>query len=78
MVVHKLVQINYVIILVNADEIFKKVLCNRKNFMVISKNFWLNLENNEEIFVEIRRFFSEIVKRLRKFIRCPRKFQKIF
>ncbi len=56
---------------------FKKVLCNRKNFRVISKNFWLNLENNEEIFGEIRRFFSEIVKRLGKFIRCPGKFRKI-
>ncbi len=32
------------------EENFKKVLCNCKNFRVISKNFWLNLENNEEIF----------------------------
>ncbi len=32
------------------EENFEYVLCNRKNFRVISKNFWLNLENNEEIF----------------------------
>ncbi len=33
-----------------SEENFEKVLCNRKNFRVISKKFWLNLENNEEIF----------------------------
>ncbi len=27
-------------------ENFEKVLCNCKNFKVISKHFWLNLENN--------------------------------
>ncbi len=59
------------------EENFEKVLCNRKNFMVISKHFWLNLENNEKNLGEIGRFSSEIVKRLRKFIRCPRKFRKI-
>ncbi len=53
---------------------FEKVLCNCKNFMVISKNFWINFKNNEEFFGEIRRFFLEFVKRLGKFIRCPRKF----
>ncbi len=40
------------------EENFKKVLCNRKSCRVISKNFWLNLENNEQI----RRFFSELWK----------------
>ncbi len=48
------------------EENFKKVLCNQKNFRVLSKYFWLNLENDEEIFGKIRRFFSEIVKRLGK------------
>ncbi len=33
-----------------SEENFEKVLCNRKNFKTISKKFWLNLENNEEIF----------------------------
>ncbi len=47
---------------------FGKVLCNRKNFRLISKNFWWNLKNNEEIFGEIGRFFSEIVNRLEKFM----------
>ncbi len=47
-------------------ENFEKLLRNLKNFSVI-------LKNNEEIFVEIGRFFSEIVKRLGKFIRCPGK-----
>ncbi len=59
------------------EENFEKVLCNRKTFRVVSKNFWLNLENNEELFVIIRRFFPEIVIKLGKFIRCPEKFQKI-
>ncbi len=45
--------------------------------MVISKHFWLNLENNEEIFGEFRKFFLEIVKILRKYIRCPGKFRKM-
>ncbi len=45
------------------EENIEKVICNRKSFRVISKNFWLNLEINEEIFGEIGRFFSEIVKR---------------
>ncbi len=44
-------------------ENFEKVLYNRKNFKVISEKFWLNLENKEEIFGEIRRFFTEIEKR---------------
>ncbi len=52
-------------------ENFEKVVCNRKNFRVISRKFWLNLENNEEIFVEIWRFFTEIGRILGKFIRCP-------
>ncbi len=30
------------------EENFVKVLCTRKNFRVISKNFWLNLENNKK------------------------------
>ncbi len=59
------------------EENFEKVVCNRKNFRVILKNFWLNFENNEEIFREIRRFFSEIMKRLGKFTRCLGKFQKM-
>ncbi len=59
------------------EENFEKLSCNPKNFRVILKNFWLNLENNEEIFGEIKGFFSEIVKWLGKFIRCPRKFRKI-
>ncbi len=58
------------------EENFEKV-CKRKNFRVISKNFWLNLGSNEEIFGEIERFFSEIVKRLGKFIQFPGKFRKI-
>ncbi len=65
------------IILRTPEENFEKVLCNLKNFRVISKNFWFNLENNEEIFGEIGIFFSEVVKRLGKFIRCPGKFWKI-
>ncbi len=47
-------------------ENFEKVVCNHKNVRVISKNFWVNLENNKEIFGETGRFFSEIVKRLGK------------
>ncbi len=35
------------------EENFEKVFRNCKNFRVISKNFWLYLENNEEIFWEI-------------------------
>ncbi len=46
------------------EENFEKVLRNRKNFRVISKNFWSNLENNLEILGEIGRFFSGIAKRL--------------
>ncbi len=65
-----------IIIFRTPEENLKKVLCNRKNFRIISKNFWLNLENNEEIFGEIRRFFSEILKRLGKFRRCTGKFPK--
>ncbi len=59
------------------EENFEKVLCNRKNFRMISKNFWLNLENKEEIFGEIGRFFSGIVKRFGKFMRSLGKFRKI-
>ncbi len=32
------------------EENFEKVLCSCKNFKVILKNFWLNLENDEDIF----------------------------
>ncbi len=59
------------------DGNFEKVLSNVKNFRVISKNFWLNFENNEKNLGEIRRFFPEIVKWLGKFIRCPWEFWKI-
>ncbi len=41
------------IILRISVENFEKVLCNRKNFRVISEIFRLNLENNEEIFGEM-------------------------
>ncbi len=61
------------------EENFEKDLYSRKTFRVISKKFWLNLKNNEEIFGREggnRRFFSKIVKRLGKF-RCAGKFQKI-
>ncbi len=70
------------IIFRTAEENFEKILCNRKYFRVISKNFWLNLENNEELFGEIGRFFSEVVKWLgevlNNFENIMRNFEKNF
>ncbi len=65
------------IILRISEENFEKVLCDCKNFRVILETFSLNLEHNEEIFGAIERFFTEIMKRLGKFIRCLGKFRKI-
>ncbi len=71
-------QVDFAKIIFNTpEENFEKVLCNGKNFRLISKIFWLNLQNNKEIFREIGRFFSEIVERLGKLVRCPGKFRKI-
>ncbi len=65
------------IIFRTSEENFETVLRNRKNFRMISKNFSLNLENNAEIFGEIGKFFSEIVRRLGILTKCPGKFRKI-
>ncbi len=56
---------------------FQKNSMHLINFKETSEKFWLNLENNEEILGEIWRFYTEIVKRLGKFIRCLGKCRKI-
>ncbi len=50
------------IILMTPEENFEKVLRNHKNFRVILKNFWLNLENNEEILGKIKILFRNCEK----------------
>ncbi len=44
------------------EENFEKFLCNCKSFTVILKNFWLNLENNEEILGKSEDSFQKLWK----------------
>ncbi len=70
------------------EENFEKVLCNRKNFKVISKNFWLNVEirrnfwRNQKIFFRNREKIRKIYKMfgivLKNFENITRNFEENF